>query len=329
MSDHGVSDHGVATGAGAVSGSGADRAAEVDHGLAAATRRGVHQRLATLPPPEPPAYRVGRTLPVRVEFARQLKRRRTQWTFVLLLVLPIVMALAFKVGGAPSNDNGGSALLTVATDGAGNFALFTEFAAIGFLLVVIVAMFCGDTIASEASWSSLRYLLAMPVPRPRLLRQKLVVALSFSFVVNLLLPGWAYLVGGIFFGWSPARSPFGGTFSYGDTVQRIVIVAGYAAIQALIVAALAFLLSVLTDAPLAAVGGAVFLIVVSNILDSITALDPYRQVLPTHFQYSWLDALTPTISWDDMIRGTALALIYSAILFTAAWIRFSRKDITS
>ncbi|HEX2903847.1 MAG TPA: ABC transporter permease [Jatrophihabitans sp.] len=305
------------------------RDGEVQQSVTAATRRGVHERLVSLPPPAAADFRTSRTLRLRVEFARQLKRRRTQWTFLLLLALPVIMALAFKIGGSPANDSGGSALLSVATDGAGNFAFFTEFAAIGFLLVVIVAMFCGDTVASEASWSSLRYLLALPVPRARLLGQKLIVALTFSFGVNLLLPAWAYGVGGLFFGWGPARSPFGGTFSYAETVQRMVIVAVYALGQALLVAALAFLLGVLTDAPLAAVGGAVFLVVISNILDSITALDPYRQVLPTHFQYSWLDALTPSISWDDMIRGTALAVIYSAVFFTAAWIRFTRKDITS
>ena len=48
----------------------------------------------------------------------------------------------------------------------------------GFLLVVAVALFCGDTVASEAGWSSLRYLLAAPVPRTRLLRQKLAVAMT-------------------------------------------------------------------------------------------------------------------------------------------------------
>lgn len=296
----------------------------------APTRRGVHARLASLPPPAASTgFRAGRTLPLRVEFARQLKRRRTQLVLGLLVVLPIIMALAFEIGGSGSNSPGDSALLSVATDGAGNFALFAEFAAIGFLLVVIVAMFCGDTIASEASWSSLRYLLALPVPRGRLLRQKLVVALTFSFGANLLLPGWSYLIGGIFFGWAPARSPFGGTFSYPETAQRILIVVVYACLQSVLVAALAFLLGVLTDAPLAAVGGAVFLVVVSNILDSITALDPYRVVLPTHFQYSWLDAVTPQISWGDMIRGTAVAAIYSSVLFTAAWIRFASKDITS
>lgn len=297
-----------------------------------ATRRGVHDRLAGLPArtgDEPPSsFRTGRTMPLRVEFARQLRRRRTQLIGGFLLVLPILMALAFQIGGSDTNQ-GGAALVDLATDGAGNFALFTEFAAVGFLLVVIVAMFCGDTVASEASWSSLRYLLALPVPRPRLLRQKLVVALSLSFGVNLLLPAWAYLVGGAFFGWAPARSPFGGSFSYHETLIRMLIVIVYACGQAILVAALAFLLTVLTDAPLAAVGGATFLVVVSNILDSITALDPYRVLLPTHFQYSWLDALTPSITWDDMIRGTALMVIYSAVLFTAAWTRFARKDITS
>jgi hypothetical protein len=30
-----------------------------------------------------------------------------------------------------------------------------------------------------------------------------------------------------------------------------------------------------------------------------------------------------------MIRGTAVAAIYSAVFFTAAWTRFATKDITS
>ena len=297
------------------------------------TRRGVHARLAALSAVEQAspaaAFRSERTLPLRVEFRRQLKRRRTRLTALFLLVLPIIMALAFELGGNSQDGQGGPALVDLATTGAGNFALFAEFASVGFLLVVLVAMFCGDTVASEASWSSLRYLLGLPIPRARLLWKKLVVALAFSFGANLVLPAWSYLVGGVFFGWAPARSPFGATFSYPETFGRMAVVAAYACGQALIVASLAFLLSVLTDAPLAAVGGATLLVVVSNILDSITALDPYRVVLPTHFQYSWLDALTPQINADDMIRGTAVAAIYTAVFLTAAWTRFARKDITS
>jgi ABC-2 type transport system permease protein len=283
-------------------------------------------------------FRPERTLRLRVELVRQLRRRRTQLTALILLALPLIIALAFLVSsengssGGSQGSSGGSrspGLVKLATNGAANFALFTEFAAVGFLLVVIVALFCGDTVASEASWSSLRYLLAIPVPRARLLRQKLTVALSLCLGVNLLLPAWAYLVGGAFFGWAPAASPLGGTFTTGAALGRMLVIVCYVSIQLLLVAALAFLLSVMTDAPLGAVGGATLLVVVSNILDSITALDPYRRFLPTHFQYSWLDALGHEVIWDDMMRGTGLVLVYSAVFFAFAWWRFQEKDILS
>lgn len=297
--------------------------------MTAPTRKGVHDRLMQLSSTPAVHYRASRTLPLRIEFVRQLRRRRTQFVGVLLLVLPILVALAFKIGGTPPSERGGPTLVDLATTGGANFAMFTEFAAIGFLLVVVVALFCGDTVASEASWASLRYLLAAPVPRSRMLRQKLVVALTLAFGANLLLPAWSLAVGSVFFGTAPAQSPISGTFTTGESLTRLFIIVTYACGQSLLVAALAFLLSVTVDNPLGAVGGATLLTVVSNILDQITALDPYRRFLPTHFQYSWLDALGQNVVWDDMMRGTGVALIYSAIFLAVAWLRFDRKDILS
>jgi ABC-2 type transport system permease protein len=293
----------------------------------AATHRGIHDRLAELDAGRAPDFDPRRTLRLRVEFTRQIKRRRTQVAFGLLLILPIIIAFAFKVGGGAGSD--APQLVGLANSGGFNFALFTEFASVGFLLVVVVALFCGDTVASEASWSSLRYLLAQPVPRSRLLRQKLIVAGSLCVAANALLPLWAFCVGGVFFGWTPARSPIGGSFGTGPSSWRLLIIVGYVCGQLLVVAALAFLLSVSVDNPLGAVGGSVMLVVVSNILDQITALDPYRQYLPTHFNYAWVDTLSSPIRWDDMIRGTGLALVYAAAFLGYAWLRFDRKDITS
>jgi ABC-2 type transport system permease protein len=287
----------------------------------------MHERLASLPPAAPPDFRPQRTLPLRVEFVRQVRRRRTQVAFGLVLVLPILVALAFQVGGAAGSD--APALVTLATVGASNFALFVEFASVGFLLVVLVSLFCGDTVASEASWSSLRYLLALPVPRARLLRQKLVVALALSLGATVLLPLWSLLVGGLFFGWAPAQSPTGSTFDTATSFLRLGVVVLYVFGQLLAVAGLAFLLSVSVDNPLGAVGGAVLLVVISNILDQISALDPYRHYLPTHYNFAWLDALQTSITWDDMLRGTGISLVYAAVFLAAAWLRFARKDVTS
>ncbi len=293
----------------------------------APTRRGVHNRLAGMGPGEPPNFDPRRTLSLRVEFARQIKRRRTQLTFAVLLILPIIIALAFKVGGGAGSDAPG--LVSLATAGASNFALFTEFASVGFLLVVVVSLFCGDTVASEATWASLRYLLAQPVPRSRLLRQKLIVAGLLSVAANFVLPIWAYLVGGVVFGWSPAQAPLGTSFDTTSSWARLAIIVTYVCGQLLVVAGLAFLLSVSVDNPLGAVGGATLLVVVSNIIDQITALGVYRHYLPTHWNYSWTDALTAPIQWDNMVRGTGLALVYFAIFVAIAWLRFDRKDITS
>jgi ABC-2 type transport system permease protein len=193
----------------------------------------------------------------------------------------------------------------------------------------VVALFAGDTVASEASWSSLRYLLVAPVGRARLLRQKLIVALGLAGFCLVLLPVVALLSGWIAFGWAPARSPTGSTLATGEALVRLVVIVGYLAVSLLVVAALGFYAGVRTDAPLGAVGGTVLLIIVSNILDQVTALGSLRDVLPTHYSYAWLDALGPTIQWDSMLRGTVSSIAYSAVLLAFAWRHFLRKDIVS
>lgn len=274
-------------------------------------------------------YRASRTLALRVEVRRQLRRRRTQLTLAFLVLLPGLLALAFLLGPQARPAAGGPSLVDLATQGAANFTLFTLFAATGFLLVVVVALFAGDSVAAEASWSTLRYLLAAPVPRSRLLRQKLIVALAFSGFSLLLLPVASLLIGWAAFGWATVRSPLGSSLSTPQALVRLLVIVAYLAVALLFVAALGFLIGVYTDAPLGAVGGAVLLVIVSNILDAVTALGGVRSFLPTHYLYSWLDALGPDIAWDGMARGALLSVAYSAVLLVAAWRHFVRKDIVS
>ena len=138
-------------------------------------------------------------LPLRAEIGRQLRRRRTIGIFIVLTILPLVLLLAFWLGndGADSGERG---FVDLAQESGANLVIFTLFASTSFLLIVIVALFAGDTVPSEASWASLRYLLAAPVRRERLLRQKLVVAALSSVVAFVFLPAWTVLVGGIAYG---------------------------------------------------------------------------------------------------------------------------------
>jgi ABC-2 type transport system permease protein len=274
-------------------------------------------------------YRARRTLPLRVELVRQLKRRRTLVMGAILALLPFVLVIAFAIGGQPGARNGQVTLMDTATASGANFAAVNLFVSAGFLLVIPVALFCGDTVASEASWSSLRYLLAAPVPRSRLLWSKLVVGLGLSLAAMVLLPVVALTVGTAAYGWGPLDIPTGGSLAAGTAAGRLAVVVAYIFVSQLVTAGLAFWLSTKTDAPLGAVGGAVGLTIVGNVLDAVTALGHWRDFLPAHWQYAWVDAVQPRPEWAGMIQGTVVSITYALVLFALAFRGFARKDIVS
>ncbi|WP_030833747.1 ABC transporter permease [Streptomyces hygroscopicus] len=276
-----------------------------------------------------PGYRARRTLPLRVEAVRQLRRRRTLVMAVVLTALPFVLVAAFAIGGTPEGRDDRISLMDTATASGANLAATALFVSAAFLLVVPVALFCGDTVAAEANWSSLRYLLAAPVPRTRLLVSKLAVALGFSAAAMVLLPLVALAVGTAAYGWGPLRIPTGGELPAGDAVLRLALVVLYIFLSQLVTAALAFWLSTVTDAPLGAVGGAVGLTIVGNVLDAVTALGSWRDFLPAHWQFAWADALQPHMEWGGMVKGVSVSVAYALVLFALAFRGFGRKDVVS
>ena len=273
-------------------------------------------------------YVPSRTLPVRVELVRQLRRRRTQIVFGLVVALPVILWIAFTLApaGPPSNS---VSLVDLAKGSGGNFAVFALFASASFLLVVVVALFFGDTVAAEASWSSLRYLLAAPVPRSRLVRQKAVVAAMLSVAAILLLPIVALVVGALAYGTGDLVSPTGESLTFLQGAGRVLLGAVY----------LAALPQLDGGAGAAAVGehrrparrggrrGA--------------RVDPVADPQPDHraggaprlppdpLRHAWSDLLATQIDWGDMTRGVFSALCYAAVFSVLAIWRFARKDVTS
>jgi ABC-2 type transport system permease protein len=279
--------------------------------------------------PAAPGYRASHTLPVRAEIMRQLLRRRTLVAAGGLTALPFILIAAFAIGGQPGRGNGRVTLIDTATTSGVNFAAMCLFVSASFVLVVPVALFCGDTVASEAGWSSLRYLLAAPVPRARLLLVKLTVALVFSAAAMVLLPLVALGAGTVAYGWADLQLPTGGSLPPGTALSRLAVIVAYLFVSQLVTAALAFWLSTVTDAPLGAVGGAVGLTIVGNVLDAVTALGSWRDFLPAHWQFAWVNALLPRLEWDGMAQGAAVSVAYTLVLLALAFRGFRTKDIVS
>ncbi|QQS02200.1 MAG: ABC transporter permease [Austwickia sp.] len=275
---------------------------------------------------------MNRPLAWHVELRRQVGRRRTLWSYGLLLALPPILVAAFWIGtrdssGPPTTGTG--RLVDLAQHGSANFTVFALFAAADFLLVVIAALFAGDTLPSEASWSSLRYLLAAPVPRGRLLTSKLVVAIGCTLAAVLLYVGWSLLVGGLAYGWAPYTSTGGLALDWPELLPRLALGVGSIAVTLLQVIGIAFLVGTRTDSPLAAAGSAVLTTIVSTILQSIDALGDLRHGLPMAYARTWFQALNTEIAWRDLQRGALWSLLYFLVTVAAAYLLFRRKDVLS
>ncbi|TKJ20198.1 ABC transporter permease [Blastococcus sp. CCUG 61487] len=275
-------------------------------------------------------YRPERTLRLPVELRRQFARRRTLGVLALMVALPLVLIAALQLGaGEDAGENTRVNLVDVATASGLNFTLFVLFATTGFFLVVVYALFFGDTVASEAQWGALRYTLATPVPRARLLRQKWLAALVLSVGALLVLAGVSVLAGSIAFGFGPIRTPVGVTLAQDEGFLRLAGMLGYLAVHLLVVGTLAFWFSTITDAPLAAVGGAVFTMFVFAILDQVEQLGSLRDWFPTAGEFAWTDLLQTPVQDGDLFRGVVQSLVYAAVFTALGFRHFARRDVTA
>ncbi|MCL4414513.1 MAG: ABC transporter permease [Acidimicrobiales bacterium] len=264
-----------------------------------------------------------------VELSKQLWRLRTYLALGVTALVPVLITIAFALGGTSHHHHGHVGFFSVATRSGLDMPLAALSAMEGFLLIVVVALFAGESVAGEASWGTLRYLLVRPVRRSRLLAAKLSVAALLSLVATLVLVIVALAAGTAAFGWHPVVTPFGLVMPEGQAIIRLAVSAIYVAWSMAGVVSFAFLLSTLTDSAFGAVAGGVALGVVSEILDGIPAFGAVRYGLPSHYWQAWNGLFVDPVRYADMVRGAIIQVVYAGAFCALAWWRFSRKDITS
>lgn len=266
-------------------------------------------------------------LPLHVELVRQLGQWRVQVAVGVLLALPLVVRIAFLLGGAQPSRTGGD-LGALAQSSGGGFAAFVLLVSGGYLVTIVAAVLFGDLIAGEASRSTLKYLLAIPVPRLRLLGVKALAA-ALILVAGLVgMTAIALLVGVLSYGPGGMQVPNGPSLDLGQTVARLALATAVTPFGLLWAAALGLLLTVLTDSPLAAAGGVVVVAIVTSTLDQVAALKDFRLWLPTHYAFAYQQFLLQPVDLrpvaDALVNGLLWVLVLGPL---AAW-WFHRKDIS-
>ena len=282
---------------------------------------------------------------IRVELVKLVRRPRNWVSIVLLCGLPVVVAVFVAVTHIAPPPGQGPALLSEVLSSGTLYPAAALAIVLPIFLPVAVAVVAGDAIAGEASAGTLRYLLARPVGRTRLLVAKLITLIVYTLSAVLLVAGTAYLTGIILFGSKPIAATPGGlttsniasaatslsgtAMSPTDIALRTIGAISFIAVSMLGVGAIALFLSTITDSALGAALGALAALITSEVLVTLNAASTVDPYLPTRYWLAWVDFFRDPIVWRNIERGFAVQAVYVVVFLGAAWAHFATKDVTS
>jgi ABC-2 type transport system permease protein len=257
-----------------------------------------------------------------------LRRRRNLAGLAVLAAVPVFIAVAVKVSASQPGADAPDFFRSITENG-----LFVSLSALtlelGVFLPLAVAAVAGDAVAGEANLGTLRYLLAVPVARPRLLAVKYAAIVVFAFIATFLVAVVGMVVGLALFGGGDLTTLSGTRVSFLEGLGRVALACGYIACALASLGAVGLFVSTLTEQPIAATIATVIFSAASLILDAIPQVAWLHPYLLTHYWMAFGDLFRTPIAWAGVLHGLYVAASYAVVFTLAAWARFAGKDVTS
>jgi ABC-2 type transport system permease protein len=270
---------------------------------------------------------------LRSELLMIFRRLRTVALLGVLAVVPVLVGIAVKIetadGGSAGGGGGeGPAFLSQITNN-GLFLVFTSLAVtLPFFLPMTVGVIAGDSIAGEANAGTLRYLLVAPAGRTRLLLVKFVGVMVFCLAATLVVAAFALATGALLFPVGDVTLLSGTAVPFSDGLLRALAIALVVAASLSGFAALGLFVSTRTNSGIAAMAATVGLLLTVQIVDTIPQLHAVQPYLFPHYWLSFADLLRDPVYGEELLKNLGLQGLYAAVFGSAAWARFTTRDIT-
>ncbi|KWT57328.1 ABC transporter permease [Streptomyces albus subsp. albus] len=271
---------------------------------------------------------------LRNEIGTTFRRWRTLVLLAVLAAVPVLIGIAVKIetsgdgGGSGGGGGGGAAFVSQITNN-GLFLVFTALAVtLPVFLPLAVGVVAGDAVAGEAHTGTLRYLLVAPAGRTKLLLVKYATTLTFCLVATLVVAASALVTGALLFPVGEVTLLSGTTVPFGEGLLRALAVAAVVALSLVGVAAIGLFVSTLTNSGIAAMATTVGLLIMVQILDTIPQLHAIQPYLFPHHWLSFADVLRDPVYWDRLQQNLGLQALYALVFGSAAWARFTTRDVT-
>jgi len=265
------------------------------------------------------------------ELRQVFLRRRNLLLLAVVALFPIIIGIGLRLASHPHGGGGGGGLSFV-TQLTGN-GIFLTFIALSLLLTlvmpVVVAVVAGDSIAGEAGYGTLRYLLAVPAGRTRLLAVKYAVIVVFAVAVTFDVSAVALATGAVLFPLGPVTLLSGTTVSLAEGILRLVLVSLYVSAAMAALGAIGLAVSTLTEHAIGAIAALAIFVVASEVADQVPQFAVIQPYLPTHWWNSFDALLRVPIDSSTLLKGLLSFAVYLLIFGSFAWARLTTADVTS
>jgi ABC-2 type transport system permease protein len=262
-------------------------------------------------------------------------RRRNQLLLLVVVLFPLLIGIGLKLAAPHSHGGGGGP----ASGGAAFFnqiagnGVFLTFIALSLLLIlvlpVVMAVISGDSVAGEAGYGTLRYLLTVPAGRTRLLAVKYLAIVVWAVVATVIVSVVALLVGVILFPVGPVTLLSGTTVSLGAGLVRVLFVTLYVCAAMAALGAIGLAISTFTEHAIGAIAAVMILVVASEVVDQIPQFATVAPYLPTHWWNSFDSLLRTPVDTTTLWHGLLSFAVYAAVFCAIGWARFTSADVTS
>jgi ABC-2 type transport system permease protein len=268
----------------------------------------------------------------RAELRLVFGRRRNMLLLAVTVVFPVVIGIALRVA-APQPQNGRNGPGVAFFNQLAGNGVFMAFIALSTLILlvlpVVVAVVAGDSVAGEAGYGTLRYLLAVPAGRSRLLAVKFAVIVVFGLSATFIVSAVSLAVGAVLFPIGPVTLLSGTTVPLAEGLLRLLFVTLYVAAALAALGAIGLAVSTLTEHAIGAIATIAILVVTSEVLDNVPQLAAVGPYLPTHWWLSFDSILRAPVDTSTLLKGLLSFGVYTVLFCSFAWARFTSADVTS
>lgn len=153
--------------------------------------------------------------------------------------------------------------------------------------------------------------------------------LTFCIAATLVVVLSAVVVGFSLFPVGDVTLLSGNTVPLSDGILRGLLIALLVASSLIGLGALGLFISTLTDSGIGAMAATVGLLITIQIVNNIPQLHALQPYLFPHYWLSFADVMRAPVIWDGIVKNLALQAVYAAVFGSAAWARFTTRDVTS